>query len=205
VAGMVVEQVDGDGSEVRIWVRSRQVHAACPDCETMSAGVHSRYQRRLTDRPISGRPDQQTPSVTTGSPSSASHLTSNHHPGSGDLPQARPVPRNVAGSVKDRTRTAAHHRPHLEHYVFAPAILQPPCCRPVHPMAPLWAGPGRAPPLVMPGAPLLRNQPDRCHPRSLNSRAAFITALVGANHCVDRNLLMRSSSNEGSPTCRTAR
>jgi transposase len=56
LAGMVVEQVDGDDSEVRIWVRSRQAGAACPDCGTVSAGVHSRYQRRLTDRPISGRP-----------------------------------------------------------------------------------------------------------------------------------------------------
>jgi transposase len=56
LAGMVVEQVGGDDSEVWIWVRSRQVAAVCPDCETVSAGVHSRYQRRLNDRPISGRP-----------------------------------------------------------------------------------------------------------------------------------------------------
>jgi hypothetical protein len=56
LVGMVVEQVDGDDSEVQILVRSRQADAACPDCETVSAGVHSRYQRRVTDRPISGRP-----------------------------------------------------------------------------------------------------------------------------------------------------
>ncbi|MFC5102207.1 transposase family protein [Kibdelosporangium philippinense] len=39
-----------------IRARSRQVDAACPDCGTGSSTVHSRYQRRLDDRPVSGRP-----------------------------------------------------------------------------------------------------------------------------------------------------
>jgi transposase len=56
LVGMVVEEVDGDGSEVLIRARSRRVDAACPDCGTGSSTVHSRYQRRLDDRPVSGRP-----------------------------------------------------------------------------------------------------------------------------------------------------
>ncbi|MFE3784657.1 ISL3 family transposase [Amycolatopsis sp. NPDC059090] len=39
-----------------IRARSRQVDAACPDCGTGSSTVHSRYRRRLDDRPVSGRP-----------------------------------------------------------------------------------------------------------------------------------------------------
>jgi transposase len=51
VAG--VEAVEG---VVQIWVRSRTAGMACPDCAIVSEAVHSRYQRRLADLPIGGRP-----------------------------------------------------------------------------------------------------------------------------------------------------
>jgi transposase len=56
LAGVVVEQVDEDGGMVRIHARSRDVAATCPDCATSSEAVHSRYQRRLADLPVGGRP-----------------------------------------------------------------------------------------------------------------------------------------------------
>jgi transposase len=56
LAGMSFEQVDDEGDAVRISVRSRRGDAACPGCATVSAAVHSRYQRRLADLPVGGRP-----------------------------------------------------------------------------------------------------------------------------------------------------
>jgi transposase len=56
LAGMSVERVEEEGGGVWIWARSRRGDAACPDCATVSVAVHSRYQRRLADQPVGGRP-----------------------------------------------------------------------------------------------------------------------------------------------------
>lgn len=56
LAGLLVERVDDEGGAVRIWVRSRNTEAACPDCAAVSSTVHSRYVRRPTDLPVGGRP-----------------------------------------------------------------------------------------------------------------------------------------------------
>ncbi|MFD5352750.1 transposase family protein [Streptomyces sp. NPDC058657] len=39
-----------------IRARARSVQAACPGCGVFSGRVHSRYVRRLADRPAGGRP-----------------------------------------------------------------------------------------------------------------------------------------------------
>jgi transposase len=56
LAGISVEQIETEGGAVRISARSRSDGATCPDCSTVSAAVHSRYQRRLADLPVGGRP-----------------------------------------------------------------------------------------------------------------------------------------------------
>jgi transposase len=56
LVGMSIEQVDDEGGVVRISARSRRGDAPCPGCSTVSVAVHSRYQRRLADLPVGGRP-----------------------------------------------------------------------------------------------------------------------------------------------------
>jgi transposase len=56
LAGMVVERVEAVDGVVQIWARSRSTAMACPDCAIVSEAVHSRYQRRLADLPVGGRP-----------------------------------------------------------------------------------------------------------------------------------------------------
>jgi hypothetical protein len=55
LAGLLVDRVDEEDGAIRIWVRSRSSEAACPDCATVSAGVHSRYVRRRGDLPVGRR------------------------------------------------------------------------------------------------------------------------------------------------------
>ena len=44
------------GARLCIWARARAEQASCPACGRSSARVHSRYQRRLADAAIGGRP-----------------------------------------------------------------------------------------------------------------------------------------------------
>jgi transposase len=56
LAGVVVENAEVTGARLCIWARPRADSAACPRCGCSSARVHSRYQRRLADAAIAGRP-----------------------------------------------------------------------------------------------------------------------------------------------------
>ena len=56
MAGLLVERVDDEGGAVRVWVRSRDAEAVCPDCSAVSSAVHSRYLRQPADLPVGGRP-----------------------------------------------------------------------------------------------------------------------------------------------------
>jgi transposase len=55
LAGVRIEQVDCWGGQVCIRVRPCQVAVACRRCGVVSARVHSRYERTLTDATIAGR------------------------------------------------------------------------------------------------------------------------------------------------------
>jgi transposase len=54
--GFVVEDVIGDGVATVIRVRPASIGSACPGCGTRSERIHSRYQRRLVDLPLAGKP-----------------------------------------------------------------------------------------------------------------------------------------------------
>jgi transposase len=56
LAGTVVERAELAGARWCIWARARAGQAACPSCGRSSGRVHSRYQRRLADAAIGGRP-----------------------------------------------------------------------------------------------------------------------------------------------------
>jgi transposase len=56
LAGVVVDQVNAVDGTLQIRARPRGTSAVCPDCATVSAAVHSRYERRLTDMPAGGQP-----------------------------------------------------------------------------------------------------------------------------------------------------
>jgi hypothetical protein len=47
LAGVVIDEVTADGGVLQIRARPSQVTAACPDCATVSAAVHSRYVSAL--------------------------------------------------------------------------------------------------------------------------------------------------------------
>jgi transposase len=51
-----IERFERTTGGLRIWGRTRGVGAACPTCGTVSSRVHGRYERRLDDLAISGRP-----------------------------------------------------------------------------------------------------------------------------------------------------
>ncbi|MDU0294836.1 ISL3 family transposase [Saccharothrix longispora] len=53
---MVVERVERTSSGVRIWACTRVRTARCPSCGVRSGRVHSRYDRKLDDAPVAGRP-----------------------------------------------------------------------------------------------------------------------------------------------------
>jgi transposase len=55
LAGVIVEGAELAAAWLCIWARPRAEEAACPECGTASARVHSRYGRRLADVAIGGR------------------------------------------------------------------------------------------------------------------------------------------------------
>ena len=55
VEGLVVESVAVRGGRVWVEARCRLPSADCPGCGAASTYVHSRYTRRLVDRPLGGR------------------------------------------------------------------------------------------------------------------------------------------------------
>jgi len=56
LAGVVVDNAEVTGAGLCIWARTQTCSAACPKCGRPSARVHSRYERRLADAAIGGRP-----------------------------------------------------------------------------------------------------------------------------------------------------
>ena len=56
LAGTVAEKAELAGARLCIWARARAGQASCPACGRFSVRVHSRYQRRLADAAIGGRP-----------------------------------------------------------------------------------------------------------------------------------------------------
>src|SRR5215471_19004012 len=53
--GFVVESAYYEGDRAVIAVRASGSVGPCPSCGTVSRRVHSRYRRRVTDLPLSGR------------------------------------------------------------------------------------------------------------------------------------------------------
>ena len=56
LAAAVAEKAELTGARLCIWARARAEQASCPGCGRFSVRVHSRYQRRLADAAICGRP-----------------------------------------------------------------------------------------------------------------------------------------------------
>jgi zinc-finger of transposase IS204/IS1001/IS1096/IS1165 len=56
LAAAVAEKAELTGARLCIWARARAEQASCPSCGRFSVRVHSRYQRRLADAAIGGRP-----------------------------------------------------------------------------------------------------------------------------------------------------
>ncbi len=54
-SGFVVESAYFEGDKAVIAVRASGSFGLCPSCGTVSRRVHSRYRRRVTDLPLSGR------------------------------------------------------------------------------------------------------------------------------------------------------
>jgi len=53
--GLAIESIETEADKLRIGARSISTTAACPLCVTVSARIHSRYSRTLTDLPSQGR------------------------------------------------------------------------------------------------------------------------------------------------------
>lgn len=53
--GFVVESACYEGDKAVITVRASGSVGLCPSCGTVSRRIHSRYRRRVTDLPLSGR------------------------------------------------------------------------------------------------------------------------------------------------------
>ena len=53
--GFVVESACYEGDKAVITVRPSGSFGLCPSCGTVSRRIHSRYRRRVTDLPLSGR------------------------------------------------------------------------------------------------------------------------------------------------------
>lgn len=53
--GFLVDSVVSDDVTVRISIHAKSSEACCPACGRRSSRIHSRYQRRLSDLPLSGR------------------------------------------------------------------------------------------------------------------------------------------------------
>lgn len=54
--GFAVDEAVSDGDSTLITVRPASRASPCPGCGTSSERVHSRYQRRLADLPMAGKP-----------------------------------------------------------------------------------------------------------------------------------------------------
>ncbi|OLT26299.1 transposase [Nocardiopsis sp. CNR-923] len=52
---LVIEEVDDEGTELRLCARTPDRPAPCPLCGTHSTKVHAYHQRTLTDTPVDGR------------------------------------------------------------------------------------------------------------------------------------------------------
>jgi transposase len=53
---VMVQRVEQNASGVQVWARAKASTVACPGCDRTSARVHSRYDRRIADAVIVGRP-----------------------------------------------------------------------------------------------------------------------------------------------------
>ena len=53
--GLVVESAYYEGDRAMVVVRAAGSVGLCPSCGAASRRVHSRYRRRVTDLPLSGR------------------------------------------------------------------------------------------------------------------------------------------------------
>ncbi len=53
--GFCIEQITREGGMITVLAQSRTTNARCPECSQASSRIHSRYTRRLTDLPWSGR------------------------------------------------------------------------------------------------------------------------------------------------------
>ena len=53
--GLAIESIETEADILRIGATSVSTTAACPVCGTVSARIHSRYRRTLTDLPSQGR------------------------------------------------------------------------------------------------------------------------------------------------------
>jgi zinc-finger of transposase IS204/IS1001/IS1096/IS1165 len=56
LAGAIVEKAELAGRRLCLWAQARAEQASCPACGRFSVRAHSRYQRRLADAAIGGRP-----------------------------------------------------------------------------------------------------------------------------------------------------
>lgn len=54
--GFTVDAGGSDGEATLITVRPARNAGACPGCGKLSKRIHSRYQRRLADLPMAGKP-----------------------------------------------------------------------------------------------------------------------------------------------------
>jgi hypothetical protein len=72
-SGFVVESAYYQGNKAIITVRASGSVGLCPSCGTVSRRVHSRYRRRVTDLPLSGRIVQLlgSPAASVAMPSRA--------------------------------------------------------------------------------------------------------------------------------------
>src|SRR5579885_392375 len=53
--GFSIEQVTLADGVILVLARSQTLTSSCPECAQLSTRIHSRYQRRLSDLPWSGR------------------------------------------------------------------------------------------------------------------------------------------------------
>jgi transposase len=56
LTAVVIERIEQARGSVRIWAHPQAVQAGCPSCGAESGRVHSRYERKLADAAVAGRP-----------------------------------------------------------------------------------------------------------------------------------------------------
>ena len=77
--GLVIEGVETDVDKLIITARSASTTAACPACGAISASVHSRYQRVLSDLPCQGRAVQIRVCAREAEPATFTIITRRTH------------------------------------------------------------------------------------------------------------------------------